>query len=55
MIPAQGLLVNELSTRFKGWAPRTQELKGEWAKRFIALVKQVTNYDPKTKVVRRRA
>jgi len=55
VIPPQGLLVNELSTRFKGWAPRAQELKGEWAKRFIALVKQVTNYDPKTKVVRRRA
>ena len=55
VIPPQGLLVHELSTRFKGWAPRAQELKGEWAKRFIALVKQVTNYDPKTKVVRRRA
>ena len=54
-IPPQGIPAGELSKKFQHMLPKDKELRQQWVTRFLARVKELTNFDNATKYIRRKA
>jgi len=54
-IPPQGIPAGELSKKFQHMLPKDKELRQQWVTRFLARVKELTNFDNSTKYIRRKA
>lgn len=53
-IPAQGIPAGELSKRFQHMLPRDDALRKQWVARFLARVRELTDFDNATKFVKRK-
>lgn len=50
-IPSQGITGTELAKKFSSMAPKDNTVKKQWISRFLVRVREISHFDPNTKLV----